>query len=77
MVLSAYQTNKMINFKHLQYRHFFSQIDFFFLGKSKKKKSKAKNKKNRRNAKQNSDDEAIEESDEGDYDDKEVIIHIY
>lgn len=42
-------------------------------GKSKKKKKMpSKNKKKHRNAKQNSDDEAVEESDEGDYDDKEV-----
>lgn len=40
--------------------------------KSKKGKKLAKKVKKKRTAKHNSDDEAIEESDEGDYDDKEV-----
>ena len=40
--------------------------------KAKKGKAKAKPKGKVKNSKQNSDDEAIEESDEGDYDDREV-----
>lgn len=41
-------------------------------GDSQKGKKLAKKVKQKRNAKHNSDDEAIEESDEGDYDDREV-----
>ena len=44
--------------------------------KDSKPKSKGKNKqiagKSKRTAKHNSDDEAVEESDEGDFDDKEL-----
>jgi transcription initiation factor TFIIF subunit alpha len=40
--------------------------------KQKKGKKLAKKVKKKRTAKHNSDDEAIEESDDGDYDDKEV-----